>query len=383
LCIAHGFVWRNSVRLDTHLLTPKPAFLKGPLAENRAGVSNMTMKNSNLSGKVAVNVGMVPLIEYWRGEQLESAHSGHAVICDASGAMVDAWGNPDAVFFPRSSCKILQAMPLLESGAGADLPSSHLALACASHLGEPIHTDLAARWLDKIGLAEPDLRCGCQEPDDRTARADLIRAGQKPCQLHNTCSGKHVGFLMLNKHLGGGSEYVEPDHAVQLAVRQTFEEITGLDSPGYGIDGCCAPNFSTTMHGMARAMAFFAKAQHSGNLREQSAARLRDAMAAHPNLVAGEAHACTQLMRAVGGGIALKNGSDAVFIGILPKQGLGITVKVLSGADHAASAVMAALLIRAGLLDPAHPAALSALTGPLRNRRGNPVGAIRLAPGFA
>ena len=103
----------------------------------------------------------VPMVELWRGGMLESLHHGHAVICDPSG-VVAAWGDPGAVIFPRSSCKMIQALPLVESGAAdaAGLSGEHLALACASHEGAAIHTARVSAWLSGLGLEEGDLRCG-------------------------------------------------------------------------------------------------------------------------------------------------------------------------------------------------------------------------------
>lgn len=329
-----------------------------------------------------VGIGAVPMVELWRGGRLESQHLGHAVICDETGRVVESWGNPDALIYPRSSCKMIQALPLLESGAGAGLTDRQLALACASHQGATIHTESVARWLAEMDLTEADLRCGAHEPYDITERNRLICTGDSACQLHNNCSGKHAGFLMLNKHLGGGPEYVEPDHPVQKAVRQAFEEVTGEASPGYGIDGCSAPNFATSLHGLARAMAGFAAADGTGT-RGAAMVKLRNAMARHPELVAGETHACTELMRAMGGTVAIKTGAEAVFIAILPGQKLGIALKILDGTTRASEAAITALLARAGVLDAQHPAAQKRLGAPIRNCRGIATGEMRLAPGFA
>jgi len=152
----------------------------------------------------------VPMTELWRGGRMESQHLGHAVICDDTGQIVQAWGDPDAVIYPRSSCKMVQALPLIESGAAdaARLTDKQLALACASHQGAYIHTDAVRDWLDDLGLNKDDLRCGPQKPSDKDALHDMIRAGGTPCQTHNNCSGKHTGFLTLNKHIGGGAEYI-------------------------------------------------------------------------------------------------------------------------------------------------------------------------------
>lgn len=329
-------------------------------------------------------VAPVPMADLWRGGLLESRHLGHAVIFHAEDGIVAEWGDPEAVIYPRSSCKMLQALPLVESGAAdaAGLTEAQLALACASHNGARIHTEMVSRWLSDLGLAESDLRCGAHVPADETARNELIISGEKPCQIHNNCSGKHAGFLTLTKHLGAGPEYVEIDHPIQRAIREAFEEVTGEHSPGYGIDGCSAPNFATTVHGLARSMAFFAGANPDGIVREQAAARLTRAMTRHPELVAGEGRACTELMRAMGGKVAVKTGAEAVFVAILPEQKLGVALKVVDGGTRGSEAAITALLVHLGVLDPAHPAALRRLDTVQRNWRGIETGMVRAAPGF-
>lgn len=320
------------------------------------------------------------LVEVWRGPFLESTHRGHAVICDSSGDIVQAWGNPDRVILPRSSCKMVQALPLIESGAAAKagLTTEQLALSCASHQGALIHTSRVSAWLSGLGLDEADLRCGPQEPDDTEARNGLIRAYEEPCQLHNNCSGKHAGFLTLTKHLKAGTEYIEPDHPVQKAVKEAFEEVIGQESPGYGIDGCSAPNFATTVHGLARAMAFFASCSaDGGSVRERAAAQLVQAMITYPELVAGEGRACTELMRAMDGKVAIKTGADGVFIAIIPEKKLGVAVKIVDGGTRGSECAIAAILAKLGVLDPNHPATLKRMNGPMLNRRGIEVGSVR------
>jgi L-asparaginase II len=320
----------------------------------------------------------VPMVELWRGDRLESRHLGHAVVW-GPGGIEAAWGDPDAVIYPRSSCKMIQALPLVESGAAAGLPPRRLALACASHQGAGVHVAEVRAWLADLGLAETDLRCGCHEPADRAERDRLIRAGEAPCQIHNNCSGKHAGFLMMNRHLRGDPEYVDPDHRLQRLIRTAHDEVTGLASPGYGIDGCSAPNFATTVAGLARAMAAFAGATE-GDARGRAMVALRQAMAAHPEMVAGEGRACTELMRAMDG-VAIKTGAEAVFVAILPRSRRGIALKIADGAVRAAEAAVVALLAREGVLDLRHPAAVKRL-GPMTNWRGLRVGEVRLAAGF-
>ena len=323
------------------------------------------------------------IAELWRGGQLESTHFGHAVICGADGSIEQAWGDPAAVIFPRSSCKMVQALPLMESGAGRNLTQKQLGLACASHNGAAIHTEAVARWLGDLGLGEADLRCGSHEPKDRAERDRLIKADESPCQLHNNCSGKHAGFLMLNQHLGGHADYVEADHPVQMAIKAAHEEVAGEASAGYGIDGCLAPNYSTSVNGLARAMAYFACARQGGGARQDAAYRLSRGMMTHPEMVAGEGRACTELMRAMDGKVAIKTGAEAVFIAIIPEQQRGIALKVMDGGTRAAELAICALLVKLGVLDADHPVARKYLNTVERNWRGFETGSLRVAPDFA
>jgi L-asparaginase II len=324
----------------------------------------------------------VPLVEVWRGDRVESRHRGHAVVADARGRIRAAWGDPAAIIYPRSAIKMLQALPLLESGAAARLADERLALACASHRGADMHVSRVTRWLADLGLTEADLRCGPQVPEDRVERGRLREGFEAPTQIHNNCSGKHAGFLMLAGRLGGGPEYVEPSHPVQRAVRAAFEEMCGEASPGFGIDGCSAPNFAASITGVATAMARMADPDGLAASRGAAARRLVDAMRAHPLLVAGEGRACSELMLASGGRAAVKTGAEAVFTAILPETGLGVALKIEDGATRASECAIAAILARLGAVDPADPAVTRRLFRDLTSRRGATVGRIAPDPAF-
>jgi L-asparaginase II len=220
-------------------------------------------------------------------------------------------------------------------------------------------------------------------PSDPAAHKALLCSDTSPCQMHNNCSGKHSGFLTLNRHLKGGPEYVAPDHPVQKAVMAAFEEVTGETSPYFGIDGCSAPNPACSLHGMARAMAWFAAASETGGLAENSAVRLREAMMAHPDLVAGEGRACTELMRAVTEPVALKTGAEAYFVAILPQRKMGVALKIIDGSTRGAECAIASILVRLGVLDPEHPSARKFRNAVITNWRGIETGAIRPAAALA
>jgi len=324
------------------------------------------------------------LIEIWRADFLECEHRGHAVVSDAAGNTIASWGNPDQVILPRSSTKMLQALPLIETGAAAafGLGSEQFALACASHSGAAIHTGRVEAWLDNLGLNDDDFRCGPHQPKDDIARYTLRDNGEKPGQLHNVCSGKHSGFLTLNKHLGGHAEYVAIDHPLQVAVKEAFEEMTGADTPGYGIDGCNAPNFATTIKGLAYAMARMADPSGLGSVRESAARTLVSAMREHPLLVAGEGRACSELMAATDGKVAVKTGAEGVYTAILPEQGLGVALKIEDGATRASEAAMAAILVRLGVLSADHPMAKKRMNPTILNCREVATGFIQPSDSF-
>ncbi len=156
----------------------------------------------------------------------------------------------------------------------------------------------------------------------------------------------------------------------------------GAASPGWGIDGCSAPNFATTVHGLALAMARMADPRGLGATREAAARRLVAAMLAHPLLVAGEGRACSELMAAMGGSVAVKTGAEAVFVAILPERGLGVALKIEDGATRGSECAIAALLVRLGAITADDPAAARRLNPEILSRRGFHAGEIRPDPAF-
>lgn len=325
----------------------------------------------------------VDFVELWRGGMLESVHRGHAVVVDDTGDIVNAWGDPQAVTFPRSSAKMIQALPMVESGV-ADrygLTTEQLALSCASHSGAAIHTDRVTRWLSDLGLDDSAFACGPQWPSDVPARDGLIKADEAPCRYHNNCSGKHCGFLTMTAANGWGPDYVAADHPLQLGIKQVFEELVDETSPAWGIDGCSAPNHASTIVGMARAMAKFASA--GNDTRGAAMVRLRDAMMAHPALVSNTDRACNALMVAARGKVAVKTGAEGFFIAILPEKRMGVALKIVDGTTRASECAMAAILCKLGVMDANDPAVKAYRNPDLKNFAGLITGDMRPAAALA
>ncbi len=322
--------------------------------------------------------GPVDFVELWRGGMLESVHQGHAVVADDTGEIVEAWGDPNAVTFPRSSAKMLQALPMVESGV-ADrfgLTTEQLAFSCASHSGAAIHTDKAKAWLNDLGFGHDDFCCGPQWPADIPARDVLIKTDETPCRYHNNCSGKHCGFLTMVKANGWGPDYTAIDHPLQITIKETFEDLVEETSPTWGIDGCSAPNHAVSMHGMARAMAKIAVADAS-TTRGAAMVRLREATMKHPELVANVDRACTHLMQAGRGKVSVKTGAEGYFIAIIPDRKMGVALKITDGTTRASECAMAAILCRLGVLDADDPLVKRYRNPDLKNFAGLITGDMR------
>jgi L-asparaginase II len=323
------------------------------------------------------------LVEAVRGGLVESRHRGAVAVADAEGRIVLAIGDVAMPVFPRSAVKPLQALPFVESGAAEryGLGDEELALACASHAGEPGHVEGVARMLAKAGLDESALACGVHWPSSQAAAFALARIGA-PTALHNNCSGKHAGFLCVARAMGvDHTFYWRPDHEVQLAVRGALEEMTGvaLSAASCAIDGCSVPTWAVPLQNLAVAFARFGTGHGVAPDRARAAARLRAACAQKPWYVAGSGRFPTAALELLRERALVKPGAEGTFCGVLPALGLGIAIKCDDGAGRAAEALMAALLVRLLPLSDQERETLARFSRPvLRNWNGIEVGALRV-----
>jgi len=323
------------------------------------------------------------LVEVTRGPDVESAHRGSAAVVDRRGRVVRFWGDMNETVYPRSAVKPIQAIPLVATGAARDLSVSdeEIALACASHTGEPAHTSRVADWLHRLGLSPADLECGAHPPGDRHSRYELYRLGQEPSPLHNNCSGKHAGFLTLCRHLGHPSQgYIDARHPVQTVVRDTLSAMTGcaLDDAPCGIDGCGIPVYGIPLRGLAAAMMKFAAPESLDDKTRDAVGAIRAAMTGHPYMVAGRERFCTRVIEALAPNVLVKTGAEGTCCAAVLDQGLGIALKIDDGAGRAAEVAVAAILRGLDAIDDSRYAALRATLEPdVLNVAGLKVGVIR------
>jgi L-asparaginase II len=323
------------------------------------------------------------LVEATRGEMVESRHRGACAVTDADGTIILAIGDIARPAYARSAIKPLQALPLIESGAADafQLGAGEIALACASHRGEPMHVAAVSAWLARIGLGPGDLECGTHAPTDPAAAQALYRAGASPSPLHNNCSGKHAGFLTTARFFGEGVRgYIAAAHPVQQRVEAVLAAMTGLDlsAAPRGTDGCGIPVIGMPLSGLARAMARLATPARLPEKRGAAGRRILEAMAAEPLMVAGTGTFVSAVLATTRGSALVKNGAEGMFCAALPAQGLGIALKIADGAGRAAEVAMGAVLRRLGALDAAQLKALARFLAPdITNVAGKAVGRLR------
>jgi len=329
------------------------------------------------------------LVEVTRGNLVESRHRGLVIAVDGDGRTAFSLGETDTAVFPRSACKAMQGLPLMESGA-ADaygFGNRELALACSSHSGEPEHVELAAKMLAAAGLDVSALECGAHWSSDQKTLIGQARSLEAPTALHNNCSGKHSGFICACCHSGTEVKgYVGYEHPLQQEIRGTMESLTGaiLGTDNCGVDGCSIPTYAVPLKGLAHGFAKMATGVGLGPERARASKRLIEACMAEPFYVAGTKRACTRLMKTAPGRIFAKTGAEGVFCAAIPEKGIAIALKCEDGATRAAEAMVAATLARFFRDEPElHAALMAQANHSMHNWNGIHVGDVRVTDAFA
>ncbi|MFM1898892.1 MAG: hypothetical protein RL577_1132 [Bacteroidota bacterium] len=322
------------------------------------------------------------LVEIWRGPMVESFHRGAIVIVGEQGQTLWSMGNPEQWAYPRSAMKYFQHLPFLQSGDFDRLHwgSQELAILCASHNGEAMHTALVSRMLEQLNLTAAHLGCGPQAPTLRTDHEALIISGQKPSCLHNNCSGKHTGFLAASQFLNYSLEdYLKPDHALQLSIRKMislFYEMAEEDLK-IGVDGCSAPIYGMPLRNQALAYLNLILPDRVTDDRSlhKACARVVEAVAQYPDLIAGSKRYCSDLIRITKGRIIGKTGADGIYSIAIPSEKIALVIKIDDGKMGPQYQVAHQLLSELNLLTAQEKQELEAYSRqPILNFAGNTVG---------
>lgn len=336
-----------------------------------------------------------PVVELARGPLVENIYRGDGAVVDASGKLLFQVGTAGKVTFWRSSAKPVQAMPIVLSGAAAafGFGPEHLALFCASHNGEAVHTDTVLDAMRRAGLSPELLQCGAHLPFDKETTAAMEAAGTPAAPIHNNCSGKHTFMLALGKHLGLPLDnYLDPKSELQQVILANVADVVGLppERIAIGVDGCGVPVFGLPLHNMAYSFARLADPAHMPGGKEEAGRSIRDAMLKHPYNVAGRRRICTELMELPGGRFVAKSGAEGVYcVGVLPEAvaaspvlqavgavgGVGIAVKAEDGDKDVRHMMVVEIMRQLGLLTESDRSALARYgVTPVKNHAGRVVG---------
>lgn len=313
-----------------------------------------------------------------RGDAVESRHRVAAAVV-ADGRLIGSAGDPALLTYWRSSAKPFQALPFVSSGRFDSLAwgDDELAIACASHGGEPEHVAIVERMLQDIGLEEGDLACGVQDPLSQRGARLLRESGGRPTRLHNNCSGKHAAMMAFAHRSGWPTEgYERADHPVQRAILRTIADWTDVpqEQVMVAVDGCGVPVFALPLEAMARAYARLACAVAS---QRETPQRIAGAMLSNPFLVGGTDRFDTVLMEESDGRILCKVGAEGVHCAAILDTGMGVALKVEDGAPRAQYPALLALLQQLEALPDELPPRLAEFSEKLvRNTRHEVVGEI-------
>ncbi len=325
---------------------------------------------------------MINLVEVTRGDLVESIHQGFFVVVDTKGQIIASGGDSNYVTYMRSCAKPMQALPAVEKGITKHygLTSEEIAILTASHSGEEIHRDVVTSILNKIGLSPEYLQCGIHKPLHRPSAEKLIEQGKNADVLHTSCSGKHVGMLLICQYFGWTLEvYYLPEHQVQQLMLDYVAQVTQMDKEKIvlGIDGCGVPVFGMPLYNMALAFASLANPQFSAE-RNEAVGKIVEAMTTYPQVVAGTGRFCTDLMAATQGRIVAKDGNEGIFcLGIVDK-GWGLAIKVADGSMRPHGPAILSILEQLNVLEEEELIKLAGYRNPkVRNFRKEVIGEIR------
>jgi L-asparaginase II len=288
----------------------------------------------------------VPLAAVRRGELVESIHRGRFTVYDPRGDVLEAFGDPEAYVYLRSSAKPLQALPLVLSGT-ADafgLMDEELAVACASHNAEEPHLAAVRSILKKAGLSEDDLQSGAHPPMHGPEAERLIRNGEEPRPIHGNCSGKHAGMLAVCVHEGYEMlTYRDPGHPLQRRILGLIAEVCGLEEDEILLagDDCGVPAFALPLGSFATGLARITTGEELSDELADAAFRIGDAMRAHPFMVAGTGRFDTEIMERTG--LLVKGGAEGV-LAVGNPEGWGMALKISDGSQRAVRPVALAAL---------------------------------------
>jgi L-asparaginase II len=278
------------------------------------------------------------LAKVTRGDLVESLHLGHLIVLNADGSTYLSIGSPELPIYTRSAVKSLQAAAMLKSGLKVN--ADELAIICASHSGSQKHIDLVTNMLTARDISISQLKNAVDKP---LGEKEKISWGERPAsQLAQNCSGKHAGMLITCQENGWDmSTYLDPNHPLQVVIKNEIEELSGEKVSAVSVDGCGAPLFAISLIGLARAFSNLVKST------DDPYKKIVLACTKHPELVAGDGRLTTRMMQAVSG-LFMKEGAEGVEVCAL-SDGRVIAIKIIDGSWRPVAPIIMEIFKRWGV----------------------------------
>ena len=282
---------------------------------------------------------------YTRSRLIESSHSIKLLIKNKSGKILLSSGHENDLIYPRSSIKIFQAIPFIQSLAvnKYKLNSKCIALACSSHRGESFHIKELEKWIKKINVSKKTLLCGIHYPLNENAARTVIRLNKNINQLYNNCAGKHLAMItscLMNKH--NTKNYVNFNHPHQIKIRTIFQKFSGIkiQNINFGIDGCSAPQYSIKIKHISNMLINLIKSYKNEFDFSNEVKLLINSVINNPKYIGGSDSLDSRVMQIMSKKIFCKGGAEGVFLFVDLEKEISGVIKVVDGNERAIPSVV-------------------------------------------
>ena len=280
-----------------------------------------------------------------RGDNIESVHGIKCIVLNKKKEILLSTNNNKDLIFPRSSIKIFQALPFILSGATKkyNLNSKQVALACSSHTGENFHLIDLKNWFEKLKIKMNNLKCGIHNPINLASSDKLLLSGNKPDQLHNNCSGKHLAMLsscLVNNY--NLNNYLETNHPHQKKIRDVLELYMNkkINKKNYSVDGCSAPQYAFELKDLSEGLINLISSYNNKFAFNYEIKFLINNILNNPMMIGGKKRFDSELIKICNRKLFCKGGAEGVFLFLHLKKGIFGILKVSDGNERALPSVI-------------------------------------------
>ena len=293
-------------------------------------------------------------VEVTRNGIIESVHRADVCIVNSEGKVLFSLGDIDRITFFRSSAKPVILISNMQKGIVEKFNFNHkeLAIMASSHSGGEEHIKVLESIAKKIGITRDDLACGIRPPFGKEEMHKLLLSGKEPNELHNNCSGKHMGTLAaciaLNYDTSG---YEKKEHRVQKDIIKTISEFSNMDTNEIivGIDGCGFPVYAMPLKNIAYCYANLFNTKFYNGIYSKNQESLYESVKAYPEMIASHERIDSKMIKFSKGKLFGKMGAEGVFCICDYENRIGAAIKIEDGSIRALDPVVCEIIKQANL----------------------------------